>query len=122
MWLLIRAFDDDKATAWKLGDIVEVRDDAIVAENGWGALEQLPRFYRIHIPEANAARCKELLERRDESADGKILNRIRLHKLRPSDLPTLKTIALLRDGEVQLSRLQAIAAIIDNYDRRVSLD
>jgi hypothetical protein len=111
-WLLIRAFSDDKPTAWKIGDIVEVRSDEFVDEHGWGNLEGLPRFYRIQITGLSAEKIKHFLEETDEEDTGELtakglpktkFNRIRKRLIDVTGIPTVIKNQLNNTGIVSVT-------------------
>lgn len=116
MWLLIRAFSDDKETSWKNGDIVEVRDDDFVEKNGWGNVEGLPKFYRVHVDGVNSHSMKFL-----EKAD-KTRNRVRLYQLSIDSLQTDDKTTLQQDGILNLTRTKFINSIKDNNNQPVGIE
>lgn len=128
-WLLIRAFSDTKETAWKLGDVVEVRDDAYVEKRGWGTRECLPRFYRVHLTDVDAADIKAKLEAVDETVtvdertgeETRTLNRVRKVRLDTSALAKTALDTLKEDRSIDLTATTASAVLKDNADRAVSI-
>jgi hypothetical protein len=124
-WLLIRAFSDTRPSAWKLGDIVEVRPDSFT---DWGALETLPRFYRVQVTGVSATAVKARLEKADatiNSETGEIINhiRVRLYGIRLADIPAGARNTLQNTGQLIVSKAQALNYIRDNYGTAVqSLD
>lgn len=125
MWLLIRAFNDDVETAWKVGDVVEVRDDNDVEMNGWGRLEGLPRFYRIHVKDVPARSVKEMLEQPDifiEETNNATIKRIRRYQVRIDRLSEKDKIDIQRDGILYLTKKQVFDVISDNNDQLVGIE
>lgn len=118
-WLLIRAFSDNKPTAWKIGDIVEVRPD----NTPWGNSETLPRFYRLHIPGLESERAKTFLEDNDETDTGTtdirgvpivLRNRIRRYKLDIGGIPQVIKNELQNTGQATVTMAQIRNYIKDN--------
>ncbi len=123
-WLLIRTRSNPRPTAWKAGDIVEVRPDACT----WGRAEGLPSFYRIQIAGVEADRVKARLEARDvtlnpDTGQETAYRRVRLFRIDPADLPLQARQELQTTGQLVVTKAQALNYIRDNYGLRVpSLD
>lgn len=128
-WLLIRAFSDEKATAWKLGDVVEVRSEKFVDEHGWGKRECLPRFYRVQVRDVEADAIKARLEAPDETVtvdertgeERRTLNRVRQCRVDVSRLDREALTTMDRDVAVVLSKADAETALRTNANTAVSL-
>jgi hypothetical protein len=117
-WLLILTSSNPKATSWKAGDVVEVRSEAFVAEHGWGSKEGPPLFYRVHVPDLDAAQVKAFLEAQN-TADNvnpdlpPTVNRVRRHHLAVSALPVAIQTTLAGGGDVTipLTRFQSVGKL-----------
>jgi hypothetical protein len=126
-WLLVRAFSDARATAWQLGDIVEVRPGDFT---DWGAMECLPRFYRVRVTGISPARIKARLEAVDQTevynvemdTTSYVHHRDRRYGMRVGELPSLLQTALQTTGVIEVTRSQVFGAIRDNADVVASLD
>lgn len=127
-WLLIRAFSDDKPTAWQIGDIVEVRPD----DCKFGNRETLPRFYRIKVNGLDHLKAKNILESPDEQIDEQIndsedfltgnnviRNRVRKYRVNTASLPRNIRSTLLTIGEIEINYQQIKNHIRNNFDQIV---
>lgn len=127
MWLLIRARSNPKETAYKAGDIVEVRPDGC----NWGSKEGLPSFYRVQITDLPYdEKYNRILQRMDESYVGTWpngepryqLNRIRLNKLDFESLPTVIKNRLKNTGMLQVTKAQVVNYFKNNYGSAVDIE
>ena len=128
LWLLVRAFSDDKHTAWKMDDIVEVRPPDFI---GWGRLETLPRFYRIFIEDLDYRKYKTLLEEQDVDDTGLIdyeelpiikYNRVRKYRIDISTMASIIKDQLQNTGIILTNVNQMKNHIKDNNDNTIDLD
>ncbi len=126
-WLVIRARSNPKATAYKAGDIVEIRPD----DCNWGNLETLPRFYRIQITDMPfGSRFQSLCQRKDDVDDGfdddgkikKRLLRIRKHKIDLSSIPASIRNRLQDTGVATVTRSQIRNHFKDNQGTVIDID
>lgn len=126
VWLLVRAFSDSRATAWKHGDIVEVRPGGFTE---WGTQECLPKFYRVKVTGLSAA--FRVIKVRLESADvtinvgtGMVVarNRVRQYGIRIAEVPTGVRTTLQTVGELTVTKAQIVNVIKDNANVLASLD
>lgn len=121
-WLLIRAFADTIPTGCDVGHVVEVRPD----DCAWGALEGLPRFYRVQITGLDAARVKAKLEAADVTVNPATMEitgyiRDRLYRISLADLPAATRTTLQTTGQLVVSKTQASNYIRSNAGVKVTL-